>query len=135
MSCCATGMAVESTPVTSPGGFASRAADDKLTSTRCVSHMRCTGNSPWDVAVLQVVRTTIAPAHRPHDNSYDAYEYTAHSHTYNSFEIPSAKARLCALGQFAHQPVPACLQNFLPCMFMCFIGAPVSITQACVIIL
>ena len=31
------------------------------------------------------------PAHRPKDNSYDAYEYTAHSHTYNSFDIPSAK--------------------------------------------
>jgi hypothetical protein len=41
----------------------------------------------------QVVRTTIEPAHRPRDNSYDAYEYTAHSHTYNSYEIPSAKAR------------------------------------------
>ncbi|KAK9832652.1 hypothetical protein WJX81_007592 [Elliptochloris bilobata] len=40
---------------------------------------------------LQVVRTTIEPAHRPRENSYDAYEYTAHSHTYNSFEIPSAK--------------------------------------------
>lgn len=43
--------------------------------------------------LVQVVRTTIEPAYRPRDNSYDAYEYTAHSHTYNSYEIPSAKAR------------------------------------------
>jgi len=55
---------------------------------------------PWSVGggaeparPPQVVRTTIEPAHRPRDNSYDAYEYTAHSHTYNSYEIPSAKAR------------------------------------------
>ena len=38
------------------------------------------------------------PAHRPKDNSYDAYEYTAHSHTYNSFDIPSAKvSKSCGL--------------------------------------
>ena len=34
------------------------------------------------------------PAHRPKDNSYDAYEYTAHSHTYNAWDIPSAKVSL-----------------------------------------
>ena len=40
------------------------------------------------------------PAHRPKDNSYDAYEYTAHSHTYNSFDIPSAKVNRSAVALF-----------------------------------
>jgi len=39
------------------------------------------------------MRTTVEPARHRRETSYDAYEYTAHSHTYNSFDIPSAKAR------------------------------------------
>ena len=41
----------------------------------------------------QIMRTTVEPARHRRETSYDAYEYTAHSHTYNSFDIPSAKAR------------------------------------------
>lgn len=40
---------------------------------------------------LQVVLTTIEPRHSRHAGTYDAYEYTAHSHTYQSDSIPSAK--------------------------------------------
>jgi len=54
---------------------------------------RCVEGGAEPARPPQVVRTTIEPAHRPRDNSYDAYEYTGHSHTYNSYEIPSAKAR------------------------------------------
>ncbi|BDA51659.1 probable endoplasmic reticulum-Golgi intermediate compartment protein [Coccomyxa sp. Obi] len=40
---------------------------------------------------MQVVLTTIEPSkHRP-ELSYDAYEYTVHSHTYDTTEIPAAK--------------------------------------------
>ncbi|KAK9919161.1 hypothetical protein WJX75_009797 [Coccomyxa subellipsoidea] len=40
---------------------------------------------------MQVVLTTIEPfKHRP-ELSYDAYEYTVHSHTYDTTEIPAAK--------------------------------------------
>ena len=44
------------------------------------------------VSVKQIMLTTVEPAHHRRDSTYDAYEYTAHSHTYNTFEIPSAKA-------------------------------------------
>ena len=39
----------------------------------------------------QVVLTTIEPASGSREQSFDAYEYTTHSHTYNTDEIPSAK--------------------------------------------
>ena len=40
----------------------------------------------------QIMLTTIEPARHRRDTSYDAYEYTVHSHTYNMHDIPSAKA-------------------------------------------
>ncbi|GIL67187.1 hypothetical protein Vafri_20620 [Volvox africanus] len=40
---------------------------------------------------LQVVLTTIEPRRSRHAGSYDAYEYTAHSHTFQSDSIPSAR--------------------------------------------
>eukprot|EP00878_Enallax_costatus_P014548 GHUV01015219.1.p1 GENE.GHUV01015219.1~~GHUV01015219.1.p1 ORF type:complete len:378 (+),score=57.58 GHUV01015219.1:239-1372(+) len=40
---------------------------------------------------LQVVRTTVQPLHGGRANSYDAYEYVAHSHTYISDQQPTAK--------------------------------------------
>ncbi|GFR46085.1 hypothetical protein Agub_g7570 [Astrephomene gubernaculifera] len=40
---------------------------------------------------LQIVRTTIEPAHSRHAGSYDAYEYTAHSHTFQSDDLPSVR--------------------------------------------
>ncbi|CAL5224040.1 g6662 [Coccomyxa viridis] len=40
---------------------------------------------------MQVVLTTIEPSKTRQDLSYDAYEYTVHSHTYDTAEIPSAK--------------------------------------------
>ncbi|KAK9838766.1 hypothetical protein WJX74_002928 [Apatococcus lobatus] len=40
---------------------------------------------------LQVVLTTIMPLKRPKDNKFDAYEYTAQSHTFSGEGIPAAK--------------------------------------------
>lgn len=40
---------------------------------------------------MQVVLTTIEPGKGKGDQAIDAYEYTVHSHTYNTDEIPSAK--------------------------------------------
>ncbi|KAG2482258.1 hypothetical protein HYH03_018802 [Edaphochlamys debaryana] len=40
---------------------------------------------------LQIVLTTIEPKHSRHSGSYDAYEYTAHSHSYQSDSLPSAR--------------------------------------------
>ncbi|KXZ55092.1 hypothetical protein GPECTOR_3g247 [Gonium pectorale] len=40
---------------------------------------------------LQVVLTTIEPRHNRRTGAYDAYEYTVHSHTYQSDAIPSAR--------------------------------------------
>lgn len=40
---------------------------------------------------LQVVLTTVQPKRRPSTQSYDAYEYTVHSHTFLSDDIPSAR--------------------------------------------
>ncbi len=38
-----------------------------------------------------MVLTTIEPRHSRHTGNYDAYEYTAHSHSYQSDSIPSAR--------------------------------------------
>ena len=40
---------------------------------------------------LQVVLTTIEPQDGHKNNAYDAYEYTAHSHTFVSDDVPSCK--------------------------------------------
>lgn len=42
-------------------------------------------------ALLQTVLTTIEPLRNNRESSFDAYEYTVHSHTYQSDEIPEAK--------------------------------------------
>jgi hypothetical protein len=39
----------------------------------------------------QVVTTTIEPKRHTRGSAYDAYEYTAHSHTYMSDATPTAK--------------------------------------------
>lgn len=39
----------------------------------------------------QVVMTTVEPRHRPAAGLFDAYEYTIHSHTYETDAIPAAK--------------------------------------------
>lgn len=40
---------------------------------------------------LQVVLTSVEPSRKNHDASFDAYEYTVHSHVYNSDDVPAAK--------------------------------------------
>ena len=39
----------------------------------------------------QVVLTTIEPLRHSKETSFNAYEYTVHSHTFNTEDIPSAK--------------------------------------------
>ncbi len=54
----------------------------------------CTGLThacPAPPLTPQVVLTTIEPRHSRHAGTYDAYEYTAHSHTYQADSIPAAK--------------------------------------------
>lgn len=48
-------------------------------------------NSISPAVFLQVVLTTIMPLKRPRDNKFDAYEYTAQSHTFSGEGIPAAK--------------------------------------------
>jgi hypothetical protein len=48
--------------------------------------------------VLQVVKTTVEPRRHARGAAYDAYEYTAHSHTYVNDAIPTAK--------FSYDPSP-----------------------------
>jgi len=40
---------------------------------------------------LQIVLTTVEPDKAHKGLSYDAYEYTAHSHTYQTDEMPSMR--------------------------------------------
>ena len=39
----------------------------------------------------QIVLTTVEPNAAHRGSSYDAYEYTAHSHTYTTDDIPSMR--------------------------------------------
>ena len=42
-------------------------------------------------SALQVVLTSVEPSKKNHDASFDAYEYTVHSHLYNTDDVPAAK--------------------------------------------
>jgi hypothetical protein len=49
-------------------------------------------HAPFDSSdVFQVVLTTVEPRGGNRLFGYDAYEYTAHSHTFLSDDVPSAK--------------------------------------------
>lgn len=41
--------------------------------------------------LLQVVLTSVEPSQKNHEASFDAYEYTTHSHLYNTDDVPTAK--------------------------------------------
>lgn len=43
------------------------------------------------VVHIQVVLTSVEPSRKDHEASFDAYEYTVHSHLYNSDDVPTAK--------------------------------------------
>ncbi len=40
---------------------------------------------------MQVVLTSVEPSQKNHEASFDAYEYTVHSHLYNTDDVPTAK--------------------------------------------
>ena len=40
---------------------------------------------------MQVVLTSVQPSKKNQEASFDAYEYTVHSHLYNTDDIPAAK--------------------------------------------
>lgn len=40
---------------------------------------------------MQVVLTSVEPSAKNHEASFDAYEYTVHSHLYNTDDVPTAK--------------------------------------------
>lgn len=56
-----------------------------------------------------MVLTTIEPVSGRGEQSFDAYEYTVHSHTYNTDEIPSAK--------FSYDMSPIQVRLGLPILF------------------
>lgn len=60
---------------------------------------------------MQVVLTTIEPGKGRGDQAIDAYEYTVHSHTYNTDEIPSAKF------SYDMSPIQVCLFCIVPTSF------------------
>ena len=57
------------------------------------THTHCTPTrlGPRWATPLQIVTTTIEPKLHSRGSLYDAYEYTAHSHTYMSDSTPAAK--------------------------------------------
>jgi hypothetical protein len=68
--------------------------------------------------VSQVVMTSIEPKGGRKGAGYDAFEYTAHSHTYMSDSQPTAKftydlspiqVRLAKCACYQHSTAPACM--------------------------
>ena len=71
------------------GCYCSRNVIAAAHSAQCVSKSVTCSNAC--AVCIQVVLTSVEPSQKNHEASFDAYEYTVHSHLYNTDDVPTAK--------------------------------------------